>query len=46
MIFNGWEVDEGPHILLTLRLGYVQRQHLLPADDEERAHLAERPNDL
>lgn len=43
---NGWEAEEGPRILLTLGLGYAQGQRLLKADDEERARLVERLNDL
>jgi hypothetical protein len=43
---NGWDPDEGLRTLLTLGLGYTQGQRLLQADDEERARLAERLNDL
>lgn len=43
---NGWELEEGPRILLTLGLGYAQGQHLLQADDEERARLVQRLADL
>lgn len=43
---NGWELDEGLRILLTLGLGYAQGQRLLQADDQERARLAERLADL
>jgi hypothetical protein len=43
---NGWDPDEGLRTLLTLGLGYAQGQRLLQADDEERARLAERLNDL
>ncbi len=43
---NGWEVEEGPRILLTLGLGYAQGRYLLEADDEQRRRLAERLADL
>ena len=39
---NGWEVEEGLRILLTLGLGYAQGKRLLEADDKERARLADR----
>ena len=43
---NGWEVEEGPRILLTLGLGYAQGRYVLHADDEQRRRLAERLADL
>jgi FtsZ-binding cell division protein ZapB len=43
---NGWEVEEGPRILLTLGLGYAQGRYVLQADDEQRRRLAERLADL
>ncbi len=44
--YNGWEKDEGPLILLTLGLGYVQGQRLIEADDPTRAYLADRLTNL
>lgn len=43
---NGWELEEGLRIILTLGLGYTQGQRLLQADDEERNRLIERLMDL
>lgn len=43
---NGWEVEEGLRIILTLGLGYTQGQRLLQAGDEERNRLIERLMDL
>lgn len=43
---NGWEVEEGLRILLTLGLGYAQGRRFLQADDEQRRRLAERLSDL
>lgn len=43
---NGWEMEEGLRILLTLGLGYAQGRCLLQADDEERARLADRLTNL
>jgi chromosome segregation ATPase len=43
---NGWEVEEGLRILLTLGLGYAQGRYLLQADDEQRARLADRLTNL
>ncbi len=39
---NGWQPEEGPLIVLTLGLGYLQGQRLLAADDETLASLANR----
>lgn len=43
---NSWEPQEGPLILLTLGLGYVQGRRLIEADDETRAYLADRLTNL
>ncbi|MBC7232783.1 MAG: hypothetical protein H5T68_06050 [Chloroflexi bacterium] len=43
---NGWELEEGLRIILTLGLGYTQGQRLLQADNEERNRLIERLMDL
>ncbi|MCL4303666.1 MAG: hypothetical protein KJ077_48720 [Anaerolineae bacterium] len=43
---NGWEVEEGLRILLTLGLGYVQGRQVIEADDATRAYLAEQLNQM
>jgi hypothetical protein len=43
---NGWELEEGLRILLTLGTGYAQGRYLLQADSEQPHRLAERLADL
>jgi len=43
---NGWELEEGLRILLTLGSGYAQGHYLLQADNEQQHRLAERLADL
>ncbi|PWH15456.1 MAG: hypothetical protein DDG58_11495 [Ardenticatenia bacterium] len=43
---NGWELEEGLRILLTLGSGYAQGRYLLQADTEQQHRLAERLADL
>jgi len=43
---NGWEVQEGLQVLLTVGLGYAQGQRLLQGDDEERNRLVSRLMEL
>jgi|YNPNPStandDraft_1061719.scaffolds.fasta_scaffold52098_1 chromosome segregation ATPase len=43
---NGWEIEEGLRILLTLGSGYAQGHYLLQADNEQQHRLAERLADL
>lgn len=43
---NGWELEEGLRILLTLGLGYTQGQRFLQSSDEEQNRLVQRLMDL
>ncbi len=43
---NGWEIEEGLRILLTLGSGYAQGRYFLEAEDEQQHRLAERLADL
>lgn len=43
---NGWDVEEGLRILLTLGSGYAQGRYFLQADDAQQHRMAERLADL